>query len=166
MNTYINAFIDAFIIREAKRYDVKGRGIINSTRKYYFTDPGLRNARLDFIYPDEGQILENILYNELIYNGYNVNVGSLDTVEKDKEGKSRRVSYEIDFIATKNKQSMYLQIAENINRSSTKKREIRPFILLNDQIRKYLIINRPIKPTKDENGFDVVGVADFLLNLN
>ena len=166
MNTYINAFIDAFIIREAKRYDVKGRGIINSTRKYYFTDPGLRNARLDFIYPDEGQILENILYNELIYNGYNVNVGSLDTVEKDKEGKSRRVSYEIDFIATKNKQSMYLQIAENINRSSTKNREIRPFILLNDQIQKYLIINRPIKPTKDENGFDVVGVADFLLNLN
>ena len=166
VNTYINAFIDAFIIREAKRYDVKGRGIINSTRKYYFTDPGLRNARLDFIYPDEGQILENILYNELMYNGYNVNVGSLYTVEKDKEGKSRRVSYEIDFIATKNKQSMYLQIAENINRSSTKKREIRPFILLNDQIQKYLIINRPIKPTKDENGFDVVGVADFLLNLN
>ena len=102
VTSYINAFLDAFILSEAKRYDLKGRKFINSTRKYYFSDPGLRNARLDFIYPDEGQILENMVYNELCYNGWNINIGTFDSIEK-ANGKSVRKNYEVDFMATKGK---------------------------------------------------------------
>lgn len=164
VTAYLNAFSDAFIIREAKRYDLKGRNFINSTRKYYFCDTGLRNARLDFLYPDEGQILENIVYNELIYHGYNVNVGSFDAVEKDADGKSVRKTYEVDFMASKGDETLYLQITDNLANAETKKREIRPFVLLNDQIKKIIVVNRPIAATKDENGFTIVGMTEFLLN--
>lgn len=164
VTSYINAFLDAFILSEAKRYDLKGRKFINSTRKYYFSDPGLRNARLDFIYPNEGQILENVVYNELCYNGWNVNVGTFDSIEKEN-GKSVRKNYEVDFMATKGSETIYLQITDNMSNAETKKRETRPYILLNDQIKKIIVVNRPIKETKDENGFTVVGITDFLLAL-
>lgn len=163
--SYIDAFLDSFIIQEAKRYDLKGRNFINSTRKYYFCDTGLRNARLDFMYSDEGHLLENVVYNELVYNGWNVNVGTFDSIEKDETGKSIRKNYEIDFMASKGRKKMYLQIADNISTSETKKREIRPFVLLNNQIKKILLVNRPIKIQQDENGFTVAGVAEFLLEL-
>lgn len=165
VTSYINAFLDAFILSEAKRYDLKGRKFINSTRKYYFSDTGLRNARLDFVYPDEGQILENIVYNELCYNGWSVNVGTFDSVEKEN-GKSVRKSYEVDFMATKGSETIYLQITENLSNAEVKKREVRPYVLLNDQVKKIIVVNRPIKGTKDENGFTVVGVAEFLLGLD
>ena len=164
VTSYINAFLDAFILSEAKRYDLKGRKFINSTRKYYFSDPGLRNARLDFIYPNEGQILENVVYNELCYNGWNVNVGTFDSIEKEN-GKSVRKNYEVDFMATKGSETIYLQITDNMSNAETKKRETRPYILLNDQIKKIIVVNRPIKETKDENGFTIVGITDFLLAL-
>lgn len=98
---YISYFKDAFILREAKRYDIKGRKEIGVLRKYYFSDTGLRNARLNFAFPDEGQMLENVVYNELCYNGYSVNVGSFDTIEKNKEGRSVRKTNEVDFYAQK-----------------------------------------------------------------
>ncbi len=82
---YIELFKDSFLLREARRYDLKGRKEIGALRKYYFCDTGLRNARLNFVFPDEGQMLENIVYNELCYNGYSVSVGSFDTVEKIKK---------------------------------------------------------------------------------
>ena len=162
VTSYINAFLDAFILSEAKRYDLKRRKFINSTRKYYFSDPGLRNARLDFIYPDEGQILENIVYNELCYNGWNINIGTFDSIEKE-DGKSVRKNYEVDFMATKGSETIYLQITDNMINAETRKREIRPYLLLNDQIKKIIVVNRPVKATKDENGFTVVGITDFLL---
>ena len=165
VTSYIDSFKDAFIINEVKRYDLKGRNYINSTRKYYFCDTGLRNARLDFMYKDEGHLLETIVLNELMYNGYNVNVGSFDSVEKDKNGKSVRKNYEIDFMAVKGNMRMYLQIADNISESKTKNRETRPFLLLNDQIKKVIVINRPVKESLDENGFTIIGVVDFLLSL-
>ena len=166
VTSYIQAFEDAFIINEVKRYDLKGKNFINSTRKYYFCDTGLRNARLDFMYPDEGQILENIVYNELVYHGYSVNVGCFDSVEKDETGKSIRKTYEVDFMASKGTDIMYLQITDNFSNTQTKMREIRPFILLNDQIKKIIVINRPIKEVKEENGFTIIGIVDFLLGLD
>jgi len=108
INFYINAFKDSYIIREVNRYDVKGKNIINSTKKYYFIDNGLKNARLDFIFDDEGQILENIIYNELIYNGYSVNVGTFDKIEKDKNGSIVRRGYEIDFLVRKDNRYYYI----------------------------------------------------------
>ena len=98
---YLNYFLDSFLISEAKRYDIKGNSEIGALRKYYFIDNGLRNARLNFAFNDEGQMLENIVYNELIYNGYSVNIGTINSIEKNKEGKSVKKNYEIDFIISK-----------------------------------------------------------------
>lgn len=163
VTSYVNAFKDANIIREANRYDVKGKKIITSLKKYYFIDTGLRNARLNFAFSDEGQMLENVVYNELIYNGYSVSVGTYDKVEKNKNNKSIRRTYEIDFLATKGTRMYYIQVASDINNEETRNRELKPYISLNDQIQKIIVINRPINETRDMNGFIVIGIVDFLL---
>lgn len=163
VNDYIRHFEDAFLIREARRYDLKGRREIGAQRKYYFCDTGLRNARLNFAFPDEGQMIETIVYNELIYNGYTVNVGAFDSVTKNKEGKSIRQTNEVDFYAVKGLRAYYIQVCKDIFDLKTQSREIRPYMLLNDQIQKVLLINRPVKESRDEHGFTVIGMADFLL---
>lgn len=160
---YIGFFKDAFIINEARRYDIKGRAEIGALKKYYFVDLGLRNARLNFAFPDEGQTLENIVYNELLYNDYSVNIGSFDTIEKDKTGKSVRKNNEIDFIATKNQRRYYIQVCADIGNAETKKRETRPFALAKDQAQKVIVINKPINECKDEDGITIIGITDFLL---
>lgn len=163
VTSYVNAFKDAHIIREANRYDVKGKEIISSLKKYYFVDTGLRNARLNFAFLDEGQMLENVVYNELIYNGYSVSVGTYDKVEKNKNNESIRRTYEIDFLATKGTRMYYIQVASDINNEETRNRELKPYISLNDQIQKIIVINRPINETRDIHGFIVIGIVDFLL---
>jgi predicted AAA+ superfamily ATPase len=163
IDKYIEYFKDAFILREARRYDLKGREEIGALQKYYFTDTGLRNARLNFAFPDEGQMLENVVYNELIYNGYTVNVGTFETIEKNKDGKSVRKTNEVDFYATKNKKRLYIQVSKDISTEKTMIRELRPFHKLNDQIQKVVVINKPIKETFDKDGYTIIGVADFLL---
>lgn len=163
VDKYIDYFKDAFILREARRYDLKGREEIGALQKYYFIDTGLRNARLNFAFPDEGQMLENVVYNELIYNGYTVNVGTFETIEKSKEGKSIRITNEVDFYATKNKRRFYIQVSKDISNEKTMARELRPYHKLNDQIQKIVVINKPIKETFDKEGYTIIGVADFLL---
>ena len=163
VENYIGYFKDSFLLREAKRYDLKGRKEIGALRKYYFIDTGLRNARLNFAFPDEGQMLENIVYNELCYNGYSVNVGAFDTVEKDKNGKSIRKNNEVDFYAIKGLKSLYIQVAADISNADTHEREIRPYFKLNDQVQKILVVNKPIKENMDENGFTIIGITDFLI---
>ncbi len=160
---YIGFFVDAFILQEAKRYDLRGRREIGALRKYYFCDTGLRNARLNFAFPDEGQMLENIVYNELIYNGYTVNVGAFDSIGKNKDGKSVRKKYEVDFYAVKGLRAYYIQVTADISNAETRAREVRPYMVLNDQIQKILVVNRPIGETRDENGFTIIGITDFLL---
>lgn len=160
---YIDYFIDAFILKEATRFDVKGNREIGALRKYYFVDNGLRNARLNFAYEDEGQMLENMVYNELVYNGYTVNVGAFEKYEKDRNGKSIRNTYEIDFIAKKGNKKYYIQICENLSSPETRIREMRPFLALNDSFQKIIVVNKPLEETIDSNGFIIIGVADFLL---
>ncbi|MCQ2505763.1 MAG: ATP-binding protein [Lachnospiraceae bacterium] len=160
---YVEYFVDAFLIREARRYDVKGRSEIGALRKYYFADTGLRNARLNFAFPDEGQMLENIIYNELLYQGYSVNVGTFDIVEKDGGGKSVRKTCEVDFFARKGIRQYYIQVSVNIDDAETRAREKRPYFMLKDQIQKIIVINKPISECLDENGFTIIGVTDFLL---
>lgn len=163
VENYIGYFKDAFLLREARRYDLKGRREIGALRKYYFCDTGLRNARLNFAFPDEGQMLENIVYNELRYHGYTVNVGAFDSVEKNKEGKSVRKNNEVDFYAVKGLRSLYIQVCSDLLNDSTREREVRPYMLLRDQIQKILVINRPVTETRDKDGFTVIGITDFLL---
>ena len=163
VDKYINFFVDAFLLKEAKRYDLRGRNEIGALRKYYFLDTGLRNARLNFAYSDEGKLLENVIFNELIYNGYSVNVGTFDSIEKDKNNKSIRKTNEIDFYARKGNRYFYVQVTDNINDAATRVREYRPFYMINDQIQKIIVINKPISETRDENGFTIIGAADFML---
>ena len=160
---YIDCFVDAFILREAKRYDLKGRKEIGALRKYYFCDTGLRNARLNFAFPDEGQMLENIVYNELMYQGFTVNVGTFESIEKNSEGKSIRITNEIDFLAKKEQRYYDIHVTADLSNARTRERELRPFFLLNDQAEKILIVNKPIRETRDENGFTLIGMTDFLL---
>ena len=108
-------------------------------------------------------MLENIVYNELCYYGYSVNVGVFDTVEKDKNGKSIRKNNEVDFYATKGLRSLYIQVTADISNADTREREIRPYFKLNDQVQKVLVVNRPIKEFMDENGFTIIGITDFLI---
>ncbi|MCQ2613995.1 MAG: ATP-binding protein, partial [Treponemataceae bacterium] len=163
VDKYIEYFIDSFLMREARRYDLKRRTEIGALRKYYFLDTGLRNARLNFAFPDEGQMLENIVYNELIYNGYTVNVGTFDTVEKDKNEKSVRKTNEVDFFARRGINQFYIQVSANISDAETRAREIRPYLMLKDQVRKIIVVNQNINETLDENGFVIIGAIDFLL---
>ena len=160
---YIGYFIDSFLIQEPKRYDLKGRKEIGALRKYYFLDTGLRNARLNFAFPDEGQMLENIVYNELIYNGYSVSVGTFDTVDKDKNGKSIRKTNEVDFFAKRGTNQFYIQVCASIADRATRSREIKPFLQLNDQVRKIIVTGQNLNETMDENGFVIIGAIDFLL---
>ena len=160
---YIGYFGDAFLLREARRYDLKGCAEIGALRKYYFTDTGLRNARLNFAFPDEGQILENIVYNELIYQGYTVNVGTFDSIEKNKAGTSVRKTNEVDFFARKGVRQYYIQVTADISDARTKARECRPYFLLNDQVRKIIVVGKPINECLDDSGFTIIGATDFLL---
>ena len=160
---YIDYFVDAFILREATRYDVKGNNEIGALRKYFFVDNGLRNARLNFAYDDEGQMLENMVYNELLYNGYTVNVGTFEKYEKNKNGESVRKTYEIDFVAQRGIKKYYIQVANDISNAETKARELKPFFALKDSIQKIIVINKPLEESLDLNGFTVMGIADFLL---
>lgn len=118
---------------------------------------------MNFAFPDEGQMLENIVFNELCYKGYSVSVGSFDTVEKNKNGKSVRKTYEVDFYATKELRRYYIQVCADISNAETRAREERPYMLLNDEITKIIVINRPIKESLDNNGFTIIGITDFLL---
>ena len=108
-------------------------------------------------------MLENVVYNELIYNGYSVNVGTYDKVEKNKNNESIRRTYEIDFLAIKGNRMYYIQVASDISSRETRNREIKPYISLNDQIQKIIVINKPINEMRDINGFTVIGITDFLL---
>ena len=108
-------------------------------------------------------MLENIVFNELCYNGYTVNVGSFDTVEKNKTGKSVRKTNEVDFYATKGTREYYIQVTADISDEKTKAREVRPYLMLRDQIQKVLVVNKPIKESRDENGFTIIGASDFML---
>ena len=160
---YINYFIDSFIIKETTRFDIKRNEEIGALRKYYFVDNGLRNARINFAFEDEGQMLENMVYNELTYNGYSVNVGTFDKNEKDKNGKSIRKTYEIDFIAKKNSKKYYIQVCADLSSKEVKNREIRPFKAINDSFQKIIVLNKPIEESYDENGIVIIGISDFLL---
>ena len=165
VQSYIDAFVDAFLLSEAPRYDLKGRALIGAGKKYYFADTGLRNARLRFAFPDLGQLMENAVFNELIYRGYQVSVGVLPTVGKDGAGKSVRRDYEVDFVARRGYDAIYIQIAQNVADPTVLAKELRPFDFVRGEAKNVLVVGDPIPETRNPDGTYVVGIADFLLNL-
>ncbi len=166
INLYINYLHDAFLIEKAIRYDVKGKKYIGSPYKYYFTDIGLRNARLNFRQQDENHIMENLIYNELLIRGYNVDVGVVEVVEKDKNHQSIKKKYEIDFVCNMQSKRYYIQSAFDMPTKEKIEQEQLSLKYTNDSFKKIIIVKDKIKPWHNENGILIIGLMDFFLNHN
>ena len=164
IQNHIRHLTDAFIIEEAKRYDVKGRKYISTNPKYYFSDIGLRNARLNFRQQEPTHILENIVYNELCIRGYNVDVGVVELNCKDENGKSFRKSLEVDFVVNKASQRYYIQVAYDLSSPEKQEQEFASLKNIPDSFKKIVIVNGSSKPWRNESGFVIMGMKYFLLN--
>ena len=163
ISSYLSAFEDAFILRKANQFDVKGKKYINTPLKYYFTDIGLRNAQLNFRQQEETHIMENVIYNELYARGFNVDVGVVEYNYKDEEGKSKRTWLEVDFIANKGNARCYIQSAFAIPDEKKRLQETHSLRRINDSYRKIVVVRDAIIPWFDENGIYYIGVEDFVL---
>ena len=163
---FLDYLKDSFLITEIKRYDVKGRKYIGSLSKYYFEDIGLRNARLNFRQIEETHLMENIIYNELRYRGFKVDVGIVEIRKRDSEGKDKRVQYEIDFIASKGSKKYYIQSAFAIPDAEKEQQEKFSLCNVNDSFKKMVIVKDVVKVRRDDYGIVTIGLFDFLLNEN
>lgn len=163
---YIGYAEEAFLINRVKRYNVKGRKYIGTPYKIYFEDVGLRNARLSFRQVEETHIMENIIYNELRYRGYQVDVGTVESREKDADGKEIRVQREIDFIAVLGSKKYYIQSAYAIPSQEKYEQETMSFERTTDSFKKIIIVEKSMKPRYDEKGYLMMGVKEFLLDAN
>lgn len=164
VDKYIGHMEDAFMINRVKRYDVKGRKYIGTPYKIYFEDIGLRNARLDFRQIEGTHIMENIIYNELRFRGYKVDVGVVESREKDENRKEIRKQLEIDFIATLGSKKYYIQSAYAITDEEKYKQETRSFDKVNDSFKKIILVEKSMKPRRDDHGYVCMGVKEFLLD--
>lgn len=163
---YLDYLVDAFLISRAERYDVKGRRYISTPSKYYFVDMGLRNARLNFRQIEETHIMENVIYNELLYRGYSVDVGVVETREQNEEGNSVRRQTEIDFVCNQGSQRYYIQSAFALPTEEKRRQEYRPLYNVQDSFKKFVIVKDDILPRRDDNGIVTLGLRHFLLNEN
>ena len=160
---YLDDFTDAFLLYQAKRYDVKGRKYIGSPFKYYFSDVGLRNARLNFRQQEENHIMENVIFNELLIRNYSVDVGIVPYNFK-VDGKSQRTNLEVDFVANKDTRRYYIQSAFSIPDDEKREQEIRPLAKVGDSFKKIVVVRDDIVPWHDETGILYLGIEEFLLN--
>ncbi len=161
---YIGYFEESFLIEKATRYDVKGRKYIGTPAKYYYTDLGLRNARLGFRQLEETHIMENVLYNDLIRRGMNVDVGVVEYNTKDVDGKKIRKQLEVDFVVNQGGKRFYIQSALSIADPKKKEQEIESLKRIPDSFSKIVVVRDYLKPWQDENGITYVGIEQFLLN--
>ena len=162
---YMEYFIDAYILHKAERFDIKGRKYIGSQSKFYFADVGLRNARLNFRQTEENHIMENIIYNELIVRGFDVDVGIVEYNHK-KDGKSLKSWLEIDFIANNGNNKYYIQSALTISEETKRQQEINSLKRTGDSFKKIVVVKDSFIPWVDENGIYYIGIEDFLLSQN
>ena len=161
---YIDYLKDSFLIDSAIRYDIKGKKYINTPSKYYFTDLGLRNARLNFRQVEETHAMENIIFNELKVRGYNVDVGVVVMNEVDKNGKKIRKQLEVDFVCNKGSKRFYIQSAYALPDKEKMEQEQRPLVNTGDGFKKIIITKDAVAPLYNDEGILVMSVFDFLLN--
>ena len=164
IDTYIGYFQDAFLLQKAERYDVKGRKYIKTPVKYYYSDPGLRNARLNFRQLEETHLMENVLYNDLVRRGFNVDVGVVEQNTKDDSGRNIRKQLEVDFVINRGDERYYIQSALSVADPDKRTQEIASLIRIPDSFRKIVVVKDYMKPWKDENGIQYIGIEDFLLD--
>lgn len=164
INNYLNYLIDAFLINKAERFDIRGKKYISTPSKYYFSDVGLRNARLNFRQQEETHLMENIIYNELLVRGYNVDVGVVEINENNHEGKRIKKQIEVDFVCNQGSKRYYVQSAFSIPDKEKMKQEQRPFNYIQDSFKKIIIVRDDIKLWRNEEGTVIMGIEEFLLN--
>lgn len=164
ISLYIGYFEDAFLLKKAVRYDVKGKKYIKTPVKYYYSDPGLRNARLGFRQLEETHLMENILYNDLIRRGLDVDVGVVEYNTIDTEGKKIRKQLEVDFVVNRGDERFYIQSALSIADPEKREQEIASLVRIPDSFTKIVVVREYMKPWTDENGIKYVGIEQFLLD--
>ncbi|MDE6009501.1 MAG: ATP-binding protein [Muribaculaceae bacterium] len=164
ISKYLGYLCDAFLIEKALRYNIKGKKYINSLAKYYFTDMGIRNALLEFRQLEQTHLMENIIYNELLYRGYSVDVGVVETVKKDENGKSVRKQFEVDFVANDSDSRYYIQSAYAIPDEKKMIQETNSFRNISDSFKRVLIVKDETTPYRNDEGILIIGLYDFLLN--
>ncbi len=159
--SYLEYLLDSFLIEKVERYDVKGKKYIQSPQKYYFADVGLRNARLNFRQQEENHIMENIIYNELIIRGYNVDVGVVEI----RDGQKRK-QLEVDFICNQGNKRYYIQVALHLDTKEKTIQETRSLNNIGDSFKKIIVVKDNIKLWRNEDGIVIIGIQEFLLNKN
>lgn len=164
INNYLTYLCESFLTEKAIRYDIKGKKYINTLSKYYFTDVGVRNAILDFRQQEENHIMENIIYNELKIRGFQVDVGMVELRTTDKDGKTIRKQYEVDFVANQGSQRYYIQSAFIMPTDAKERQESASLFNIDDSFKKIIIVKDYIKPKRNEKGIVTIGLIDFLLN--
>ncbi len=163
---YLDYLKDAFLIDSAYRYDIKGKKYIDTPLKYYFTDIGLRNARLGFRQTEPEHILENIIFNELKMRGYNVDVGIVEINVKDKNGKSQRKQLEVDFVINEGSRRYYIQTALSIPNKEKMEQEQKSLVNIPDSFKKIIVVRDYTQLWQNEEGINIVSIYDFLLKDN
>ena len=161
VSNYISYLEDAFLFEQSKRFDLKGNGYIDTPSKYYAVDLGLRNAKLGFRQNEYNHLMENAIYNELKYRGYLVDVGVIG-IREYREGKREYKQLEIDFVANKGSDRIYLQSAYRMDDPEKKKQELRPFLKMNDGFRKIVLVGDNVPPHVNEKGVLIMNVIDFM----
>ena len=162
IETYIGYLTDAFLIEKSERYDIKGKKYIGTTPKYYFKDLGLRNAILSFRQTEENHLMENVIYNEMRYRGFLVDVGNVIIRVKNEKGEWQRVTLEVDFVCNLGSRRYYLQSAYRLPDEEKQKQEKRSLEQIKDSFRKIVIVGERMKLRRDENGIVMMGVYEFL----
>lgn len=161
---YLGYLEDSFLLESAQRYDIKGKAYIETPQKYYFSDLGLRNARINFRQFEQTHAMENVIYNELRMRGYSVDVGVVITTERDETGKSVRKQLEVDFVCNLGAKRYYIQSAYSLPDEQKRNQEIRPFRRIDDSFKKIIITKDIVPPHFDEHGILTMNIYDFLLD--
>lgn len=163
VTSYLNHLENAFLFREAKRYDIRGKRYFSNTSKYYCVDVGLRNARLNMRQNEYTHIMENVVYNDLVKQGFSVDVGVLETFSKDENGKTIRIDREIDFVVNRGNFQCYIQSAFRMDEERKAASELAPFKAVENSFKKIVVTRFESSPWYDDNGIYHIGLADFLL---
>ncbi|MDE7408087.1 MAG: DUF4143 domain-containing protein [Muribaculaceae bacterium] len=164
ISNYLSYLCDAFLVDKALRYNIKGKKYINTLSKYYFTDMGLRNTLLGFRQLEQTHLMENIIYNELLFRGYTVDVGMVELETTDKNGKSIRKHFEVDFVVNDFDKRYYIQSAFAIPDEEKMRQETASFRNINDAFKRVVIIRDNITPYRNDKGDLIIGLFDFLLD--
>ncbi|MCI6800962.1 MAG: ATP-binding protein [Bacteroidales bacterium] len=164
MQKWLEYLCDSFLVAKAVRYDVKGRKYINTPSKFYFCDLGLRNARLNFRQTENTYLMENLIYNELIYRGYNVDVGVVVTEMKDEEGKRHKVQLEIDFVCNQGSKRIYVQSAYRLPTEAKQNQELFSLTKADDSFKKVVIVGEDQLVHRNDKGIVTMSLRDFLMD--